>query len=77
MRKALLVLFFGLLPLWTVLFLLAAGKYTGLIPRISVDAASWLLVAAVLCSVVTLALSLLALGRSPEKAASPRLPDDN
>lgn len=76
MRKAFLVLFFGFLPLWAVFFLLAAAKYTSLLPHISVDSASWLVVAAVLCSVVTLTLSLFALGRSPESDSASRLPEE-
>lgn len=76
MRKALLVLFFGFFPLWVVLFLLAAARYTSVVPHISADSASWLFVVAVLSSVATLTLSLIALRPPGAPGSSSRLPED-
>lgn len=76
MRKALLVLVFGLFPLWAVLLILAAGEFTTLVPHIYADSAPWLLVAAVVCSVVTLSLSLFALRQRPPIDSASRSPDD-
>jgi hypothetical protein len=70
MRRALLILIFGFFPVWAVLLILAAGKFTRLVPHIYADSAAWLFVAAVLCSVVTLSLSILAF-RQPPPASSP------
>jgi hypothetical protein len=76
MRKALFVLLFGLFPLWAVLLILVAGEFTSLVPHIYADSAPWLLVAAVLCTVVTLSLSLFSLRRRPQTDAVSQTPND-
>jgi len=77
MRKALLVFLFGLFPFWAVLLIFAVGKYTSLIPHIYVDSAPWLFVAAVLCSVITLSLSLFALRQPPPTDSSSQITKDS
>lgn len=76
MRRALLVLLFGFLPVWAVLLLLALGTYTTFVPHIYLASAPWLVVAAILCSIVTLTLSLLALRQPPPTDSSSQFPRD-
>jgi hypothetical protein len=76
MKKALLVLFFGFLPLWLLLLVLAAARFTTLFPNLHENSATWLLVAAVLCSVVTLTLALSTLRKPPASDPSSQAPDD-
>jgi hypothetical protein len=77
MKKALFLLLFGLLPIWLALLLLAASAYMHSNPGIHFNSAPWLIVVAVLCTVVTLTLAIYALRRPAPGDVSSQPPNDN
>ena len=75
MKKALLLLIFGLLPVWVLLLLLAMSAVLQSNPGIHF--APWLIVAVLLCSVLTLTLTVYAVRRPPPEDSSSRFRDEN
>jgi len=74
-KKALLLLVFGLLPVWVMLLFLATSALLGSNPGTHITSAPWLIVAVILCSIVTLTLTIYAVRKPPPNDSS-RPPDD-